>query len=105
MWVQHTLCSPPHLRGDPCPLWAAKLLQPGFRSASVTHGPRGLGKLLHPPPSLNLPAYNVELAMIPTSRGRREPSARCRSGTSSIGGMAEPRHGQPGSSEGDPEPE
>lgn len=38
--------------GDPCPLWAAKLLQPGFRTTSVTHSLRGLGKLLHLPPSL-----------------------------------------------------
>lgn len=64
----HALLSPGVCGGDPCPLWAAKLLQPGFRTTLVAHGPCGLGQGLQLPLSLNLPACTVELAIVLISR-------------------------------------
>lgn len=53
-----------------CLLLAGKLLvrvwapQTGFRAVSATHSPSGLGKLLHPRPSLNFPICKMELMAV-----------------------------------------
>lgn len=88
----HALLSPGVCGGDPCPLWAAKLLQPGFRTTSVAHGPCGLGQGLQLPLSLNLPACTVELAIVLISRrGAMGPAASGAWRNPEMGWKAAPR--------------